>query len=125
MCGRRLSFHALRVKPLLTIHPAGCLDSLVYYKRLLVRLLEAEGDATLPEREKLNLACFEMLEKLEEVDPMRRARYRDLSASLRLFLGSSSLADVLEFGQAFRLFLRDDDVEPVLVSTFTCTAGGQ
>ncbi|EGU11573.1 Microfibrillar-associated protein 1 [Rhodotorula toruloides ATCC 204091] len=56
----------------------GCLDSLVYYKRLLVRLLEAQGDATRHEREELNLACVEMLDKLKEVDPMRRARYQDL-----------------------------------------------
>ncbi|GAA5823785.1 hypothetical protein JCM11251_003293 [Rhodosporidiobolus azoricus] len=55
-----------------------CLDSLVYYKRLLVRLLEPEGPATQQERDELNLACAGMLKKLEEVDPMRGARYRDL-----------------------------------------------
>ncbi|PRQ74295.1 hypothetical protein AAT19DRAFT_14648 [Rhodotorula toruloides] len=59
-----------------------CLDSLVYYKRLLVRLLEAQGDATRHEREELNLACVEMLDKLKEVDPMRRARYQDLSLQI-------------------------------------------
>jgi hypothetical protein len=59
----------------------GCLDSLVYYKRLLVSLIEPEGDSTRVEREKLNLECVEMLRKLEEVDPMRRARYVDLGTS--------------------------------------------
>ncbi|GAA6000724.1 Rab geranylgeranyltransferase BET4 [Rhodotorula paludigena] len=55
-----------------------CLDSLVYYKGLLVRLLESEGEATRQERDELNVACAEMLDKLKEVDPMRRARYEDL-----------------------------------------------
>ncbi|GAA6038431.1 hypothetical protein JCM8097_007647 [Rhodosporidiobolus ruineniae] len=59
-----------------------CLDSLVYYKRLLVRLLEQEGDETRDERQELNLACVDMLKKLEEVDPMRAARYRDLGLEI-------------------------------------------
>ncbi|GAA5921947.1 hypothetical protein JCM3775_003430 [Rhodotorula graminis] len=56
-----------------------CLDSLVHYKRLLSRLLEPQGDSTRPERDQLNLACVDMLARLKEVDPMRRARYEDLS----------------------------------------------
>ncbi|GAA5840690.1 hypothetical protein JCM9279_007404 [Rhodotorula babjevae] len=67
-----------------------CLDSLVHYKRLLVRLLEPQGDETRPEREELNLACVDMLARLKEVDPMRRARYDDLSSRIvptRSFLG--------------------------------------
>lgn len=59
----------------------GCLDSLVYYKRLLVGLLEPEGEATREEREALNLEALGMLRKLEQVDPMRGARYRDLGES--------------------------------------------
>lgn len=55
----------------------GCLDSLVYYKRLLVSLL-ASDDSTLSEREKINLECLGMVKKLEQVDPMRRQRYSDL-----------------------------------------------
>ncbi|GAA5891157.1 hypothetical protein JCM8208_002520 [Rhodotorula glutinis] len=58
-----------------------CLDSLVHYKRLLVRLLEPQGDSTRPERDELNLACVDMLARLQEVDPMRRARYEDLNLS--------------------------------------------
>ncbi|GAA5859386.1 hypothetical protein JCM1840_004591 [Sporobolomyces johnsonii] len=54
-----------------------CLDSLVYYKRLLVKLLGTD-EATREERERLNLECAEMLRKLQEVDPLRRARYVDL-----------------------------------------------
>ncbi|GAA5942787.1 hypothetical protein JCM10213_002948 [Rhodosporidiobolus nylandii] len=57
-----------------------CLESLVHYKRLLTTLLEREdADGSRDERQKLNLECVEMLKKLEEVDPMRAARYRDLS----------------------------------------------
>lgn len=56
----------------------GCLDSLVYYKRRLVGLLEPEGEPTREERESLNLEALGMLRKLEQVDPMRGARYRDL-----------------------------------------------
>lgn len=59
----------------------GCLDSLVYYKRLLVGLLEPEGEATRGEREALNLEALGMLRKLEQVDPMRGNRYRDLGKS--------------------------------------------
>ncbi|GAA5969469.1 hypothetical protein JCM11641_008124 [Rhodosporidiobolus odoratus] len=60
-----------------------CLDSLVYYKRLLVSLLETEDDETTPaEREELNLECVGMLKKLEQVDPMRAARYRDLGLQI-------------------------------------------
>lgn len=55
----------------------GCLDSLVYYQRLLVTLL-GSGDDTRAEREKLNLDSLDKLRKLEKVDPMRGARYRDL-----------------------------------------------
>lgn len=59
----------------------GCLDSLVYYKRLLVKLLEPEGEPSRVEREELNLEALGMLRKLEQVDPMRGARYRDLCES--------------------------------------------
>lgn len=56
---------------------SGCLDSLVYYQRLLVTLLGAEDD-TRAEREALNLDSLEKLRRLEKVDPTRGARYRDL-----------------------------------------------
>jgi geranylgeranyl transferase type-2 subunit alpha len=68
----------LNPSSLISLLSTGCLDSLVYYKRLLVTLLERESDSTQEEREKLNLECVGMLKKLEEVDPMRRARYVDL-----------------------------------------------
>lgn len=54
----------------------------MHYKRLLVRLLEPQGDPTQRERDELNIACVGMLERLKEVDPMRKARYEDLSASV-------------------------------------------
>lgn len=59
----------------------GCLDSLVYYKRLLVNLLGTE-EGTRLEREGLNGVTLEMLRKLECVDSTRGARYRDLGESL-------------------------------------------
>ncbi|GAA5859004.1 hypothetical protein JCM8547_003964 [Rhodosporidiobolus lusitaniae] len=57
-----------------------CLDSLVYYKLLLVSLLSSspEAEETREEQDKLDVECVEMLKKLEEVDLMRRARYVDL-----------------------------------------------
>lgn len=56
----------------------GCLESLVYYKRLLITLL-TEQESQRSEREKLTLDCLGMIEKLEEVDSMRKMRYQDLS----------------------------------------------
>jgi hypothetical protein len=38
-------------------------------------------EATREERERLNLECKAMLEKLEEIDPMRANRYRDIGES--------------------------------------------
>lgn len=64
---------------------AGCLDSLVYYKRLLVSLLDS-AEATREERERLNLESLGMLRKLEQVDPMRKCRYQDLGRCLFLRL---------------------------------------
>ncbi|GAA5889200.1 hypothetical protein JCM6882_000673 [Rhodosporidiobolus microsporus] len=72
-----------------------CLDSLVYYKRLLVSLLEPEGASTQQERDELNLSCVGMLKKLEEVDPMRGARYRDLGIALWLCPASESSSTAL------------------------------
>ncbi|GAA6011181.1 hypothetical protein JCM11491_006748 [Sporobolomyces phaffii] len=51
-----------------------CLDSLVHYKRILVGLLGPTDDDTRPERERLNVECKEMLDKLAEIDPMRGNR---------------------------------------------------
>ncbi|GAA5876847.1 hypothetical protein JCM16303_006307 [Sporobolomyces ruberrimus] len=58
-----------------------CLDSLVHYKRLLVKLLDETNKETREERESLNLECKGMLERLVEIDPMRANRYRDLELS--------------------------------------------
>ena len=53
------------------------LDALVYYKRLLVRLLGTD-EATRHERETLQAECLQGLRKLQEVDPMRKQRYKDI-----------------------------------------------
>ena len=63
----------------------GCLDSLIHYKRLLVKLLSSEEDRE--EREKLNLECKEMLDQLAEIDPMRGNRYRDIGEFTVVVLG--------------------------------------
>ncbi|GAA5925058.1 hypothetical protein JCM1841_004061 [Sporobolomyces salmonicolor] len=68
-----------------------CLDSLVHYKRLLVKFLGAD-ETTREERERLNLECAEMLRKLQEVDSLRRARYVDLGIALWLSPPPSSPA---------------------------------
>lgn len=66
--------------PSLTL--AGCLDSLVYYKKLLKSLLTSIADsdeaATRPETDTIDQDCLTMLKRLEEIDSMRKARYRDL-----------------------------------------------
>ncbi|GAA5991418.1 hypothetical protein JCM5350_006919 [Sporobolomyces pararoseus] len=58
-----------------------CLDSLVHYKRLLVSLL-GSAEETREEREKLNLECKGMLDRLVEIDPMRANRYRDIGLQI-------------------------------------------
>ncbi|KZV85101.1 rab-protein geranylgeranyltransferase [Exidia glandulosa HHB12029] len=50
-----------------------CLDSLVHYKRLLLR-----GTPLGVDSRALRQECTEILQKLEEIDPMRRRRYQDL-----------------------------------------------
>ncbi|GAA5840852.1 hypothetical protein JCM5353_001991 [Sporobolomyces roseus] len=57
-----------------------CLDSLIHYKRLLVKLLDSETDRE--EREKLILECKEMLDRLVKIDPMRVNRYRDIALQI-------------------------------------------
>ncbi|GAA6061979.1 hypothetical protein JCM10212_005223 [Sporobolomyces blumeae] len=75
-----------------------CLDSLVHYKRLLSTLLASSADSiedgqqpdhvdasqttNREEREKLALECRDMLNKLQEVDPMRRNRYVDIGLQI-------------------------------------------
>lgn len=55
---------------------------MVYYQRLLVTLLGTSDDSR-PEREELNLDSLDKLRRLEKVDSMRGARYRDLGKSGR------------------------------------------
>ncbi|GAA5963404.1 hypothetical protein JCM3765_003058 [Sporobolomyces pararoseus] len=56
-----------------------CIDSLIHYKRLLVKLLESgEEEESRQEKEKLNLECKGMLDRLVEIDPMRANRYKDI-----------------------------------------------
>ncbi|SCV71501.1 BQ2448_3089 [Microbotryum intermedium] len=68
------------IKELLEEEPDSrwCLESLVYYQRLLHSLL---GDDEVSERDELNASNLEMLNTLKRVDPMRKARYQDLGTS--------------------------------------------
>lgn len=60
----------------------GCLDSLVYYKRLLVTLLGPDED-TRQEPEAINKECLSMLERLQTIDTTRQMRYKDLGELAR------------------------------------------
>ena len=63
----RLHFYSMAV---------GCMESLVYYKRLLLRKHPA---CLLPgERESLINNCATILRELQDVDPERRQRYQEL-----------------------------------------------
>ncbi|SCZ89240.1 BZ3500_MvSof-1268-A1-R1_Chr1-1g01051 [Microbotryum saponariae] len=65
------------IKELLEEEPDSrwCLDSLIYYQRLLHSLL---GDGDVVERDELNASNLAMLNILKIVDPMRKGRYQDL-----------------------------------------------
>ena len=54
----------------------GCMESLVFYKRLLLRRHEASMNSA--QREGLVNDCVDLLARLQEVDPDRRQRYDDL-----------------------------------------------
>jgi len=56
-----------------------CLESLVYYKTLLMDLHTSQ-EAT-EERAVLTEQCLEILRKLEGIDPQRRRRYQELQAA--------------------------------------------
>ncbi|KAI0670517.1 rab-protein geranylgeranyltransferase [Trametes maxima] len=58
-----------------------CMESLVFYKRLLLR--KHEDSLTDGDRNDLENKCLELLTKLQSVDPDRRQRYLDLSHSKR------------------------------------------
>ena len=63
----------------------GCLESLVYYKRLLVG--KHLSDPQSNERRKVLLtSCVEMLEKLKEVDPQRIKRYADIGKTPEVYV---------------------------------------
>jgi len=62
------------IEELLEIEPDSkwCMESLVHYKRLLVRHEPHEADTH-------KTSCLALLEKLGRVDPMRRRRYEELT----------------------------------------------
>ena len=57
----------------------GCMDSLVFYKRLLLR--QHGSDLNNDERAQLEKECRDLLNDLQNVDPDRRQRYLDLRES--------------------------------------------
>lgn len=57
----------------------GCMDSLVFYKRLLLRRHKSGIDNK--ERAALEKECTDLLNDLRNVDPDRRQRYLDLCKS--------------------------------------------
>lgn len=59
------------------IQYSGCMESLVAYKQLLLKnYLPTDS------RERIDVTnqCLALLKNLEEADPMRRQRYRDIGA---------------------------------------------
>ena len=68
----------------------GCMESIVHYKRLLLR----HHATTLQPQERGELIgnCFELLERLRDVDPQRRNRYSDLG----LFCHTLRVGDVTD-----------------------------
>ncbi len=61
----------------------GCMDSLVFYKRLVLRQHGSSLDEE--ERARLEKECADLLNDLQNVDPDRRQRYLDLCESLSKF----------------------------------------
>jgi geranylgeranyl transferase type-2 subunit alpha len=59
------------------IQYTGCMESLVTYKQLLLK-----NHLSTDSREKIDVTnqCLTLLKDLEEADPMRRQRYRDIGA---------------------------------------------
>jgi hypothetical protein len=66
-----------RVRVLTAVPSAGCLESIIHYKRLLLRNWSHELDAP-----QLSYECIDLLKRLEALDPMRRNRYQELGESL-------------------------------------------
>ena len=60
------------------------MESLVFYKRLLLR--KYNESMTDEERRKLASDCEELLVQLQHVDPDRKQRYADLSKSTLILL---------------------------------------
>lgn len=63
----------------------GCMESLVYYKRLILRVHHNKLDAG--QRDVLRAECSRLLTTLQEIDPMRKHRYEDLGESRLLLNG--------------------------------------
>jgi len=57
-----------------------CMESLVAYKQLLLK-----NHLPTDSRERIDITnqCLTLLKDLEEADPMRRQRYRDIGAQLK------------------------------------------
>ena len=55
----------------------GCLESLHYYQSLLATNLAREATYQ-KEIDELNAANLELLDKLAQVDPLRKNRYNDM-----------------------------------------------
>ena len=73
----------------------GCLESIVHYKRLLLRDWASDIDV-----EQLRSECADLLKRLERLDPMRCMRYRELGASLFKISDVSVLDDPTNTGDA-------------------------
>lgn len=81
-----MSFHSARThKNLSEIRNIGCLESLVHYKRLLLKIYaKVASQSAEVESKRLMSECQSILDKLLQVDPYRRKRYEELRAHVVL-----------------------------------------
>lgn len=67
----------------------GCMESLFFYKQLMLRRHEAS--MTTQQREDLTRECTQLLTRLQEIDPDRQQRYADLGGPSTRFLGQERI----------------------------------
>lgn len=81
-----MSYHPARTHESLTeIWKTGCLESLVHYKRLLLKIhAQVASQSAEVESKRLLSECQSILDKLLLVDPYRRKRYEELRAQVVL-----------------------------------------
>lgn len=68
---------------------SGCMESLVFYKRLIMRVHNDKLDEG--QRNTLNAECSRLLATLQVIDPKRKHRYEDLGKEFPYRSGSDEM----------------------------------